>query len=169
MPLLSDFLGSPVKAVLTYAAALLLCMLFDFDIFTAIFPSAPSKHTSLVLWLTAAVVAGGSAGAIKLFQDVLGLSKTARDASRDAREAEAQARLSKAQADKAIADVALQQAQQQKELLEVTGSTALKLAQSGQTAPQTSFHVATSQPWSLRPTPSLKVGVKSLPALLKLP
>ncbi len=160
LPLISEIIGSSLKAAVTYLAALLLCKIFTFDILAAVFGKAP-PDPNLDIWLTAAVVSGGSAGAIKLFQEVLGLSKTARDAARETREEEAQARLAKAQADRAAADLALDQTRKQTKLIR---SAPAPLAGA---SPQ-SMVLATSQPWALRPEPHHSKEVQPLPSKLKL-
>jgi hypothetical protein len=149
-PLVGDCLGSFFKGIVTYAAAVGLCRGFDFDVYRPIMHAdLGGKASAGASWpdilLTAAVVAGGSAGAIKLFQDVLGFSKTARDAAKDAREAEAQARLSRAQTEKAEAELALQRVQQQAELAKIA-------------------RIRAAQPWSLKvpPTPKDVVAIKRL-------
>jgi hypothetical protein len=87
--LLGEVLGSTLKALLVLGTAYLFCRWYRFEIVTALFGVTPSGDLRFNYLVTALVVAGGSAGAIKLFQDVLGWSKTARDAGRKAKEAKA--------------------------------------------------------------------------------
>lgn len=64
--------------------------------------------------VTGLVAAGGSAGAVKLFQDVLGFRRSSRDASKElkaiadkADQAEAEARMARAEANKKLAEAPL--------------------------------------------------------------
>ncbi len=99
-PMLAEMLGGTAKAAIAVGTAWAVCRTFEFEVLTAVFQGveragAPDEVNVL---LTALIVAGGSAGSIKLFQDVLGLGKVARDASREAREAEAELRSLEARA-----------------------------------------------------------------------
>jgi hypothetical protein len=68
------------KIPITYIVAWIICNQLKFDVFAAIFnPRDPeSAFSDIGVFLTAAVLAGGSAGAITLFQVVLRMSKSAR-------------------------------------------------------------------------------------------
>ncbi len=161
-PMIAEVFGATVKAVITYAAAFGLCFEFGFDVFGPLFGVKPADGPPLLdVFLTAAVVAGGSAGAIKLFQDVLGMSKTARDAAREAREEEAKARLAKAQSDRAVAELTVRQTQQQQEQARLAEQEALQ-KRFATTTPSAAPRLAAAQPWTLRPAPQ-PTGVEPLP------
>ena len=76
----------------------------QFDLLPLVFPKnadgTDASASNLGIFLTALVVAGGSAAAIRLFQDVLGFSKTARDATKKVRLATAEAAVEEAEAKK---------------------------------------------------------------------
>jgi F0F1-type ATP synthase epsilon subunit len=72
----------------------------------------PNKPTDMGVFVTAAIVAGGSAGAITLFQGVLKFSKEAQDIMTEANKAEAEAQKKKAEAEKAEAEARIRKAQQ---------------------------------------------------------
>lgn len=71
-------LESGWKATITVVVAVIVCWLHDFDVFARITETAAST-TLIGIFLTGLVVAGGSAGAMRLMQDVLKLSRQARD------------------------------------------------------------------------------------------
>ena len=65
----------PLKEMLGFVLALVICKFWDFDAVSIILLS---EHTRLVgVVVTAAIVAGGSKGSIALFQDVLGIMSSA--------------------------------------------------------------------------------------------
>ncbi|MCC6334896.1 MAG: hypothetical protein IT380_13030 [Myxococcales bacterium] len=103
--MLGEVLLSWGKALFTLGVAYLMVRYVDLRVLRALLVPGASGQLpeEMAAWLehlcSALVVAGGSAGAIKLFQDVLGFGKTARDAARDAAETEAQLRVAKAHAD----------------------------------------------------------------------
>src|SRR5262245_16250104 len=107
-----------LKGIIALAAAVALCWTYNFDVLATIFGATPGP---IGVWATSFVAAGGSAGAIKLFQGFLGLNKDARDGMIEARKAEADAakliaqanaERAKAEADaaKAIADARVREA-----------------------------------------------------------
>lgn len=70
--------GRKIKAPITIAVAWFACYYYDFDILTPMLdPMAGS--TDFGVFITALIVAGGSAGAMILFQDILKFSRTARE------------------------------------------------------------------------------------------
>ena len=77
-----------LKGIIALAAAVALCWTYNFDVLATIFGATPGP---VGVWATSFVAAGGSAGAIKLFQGFLGLNKDARDGMIEARKAEADA------------------------------------------------------------------------------
>lgn len=90
--------ASGVKALLALALAGSICFVFEFDILAVLFanPSnvpgtvpSPRPPEPFGMLVTSFVVAGGSAGAIAIFQGYLNISKEARDANIAARQAEA--------------------------------------------------------------------------------
>ncbi len=62
---------------ITYVVALVVCETLRFDVFAAINNPLNLKVTEMGIFLTAAVLAGGSAGAITLFQGVMRMTKSA--------------------------------------------------------------------------------------------
>lgn len=65
----------PLKELLGFVLALVICKAWDFDAVSIILLS---EHTRLIgVVVTAAIVAGGSKGSIALFQDVLGIMSSA--------------------------------------------------------------------------------------------
>jgi hypothetical protein len=105
-----------LKPVVAMAVSIALCFGLNID---AVSPLAPesallkSTHSSwLAVTLSGLIVAGGSAGAVKLFQDVLGFRRSVRDetkqvehAQRAAETLEATARAERASAEIAAARV----------------------------------------------------------------
>ena len=87
--------GKGLKVPIAYIISLCVCLRMDFDILRALFEPDKSS-TSLGLALTAAIVAGGSAGAITLFQGVLGFSKESQAKLKEVKIAEAGAKLAEA-------------------------------------------------------------------------
>lgn len=70
-----------LKALLTFIVAFVACVVFEFNLIDGVFPHQLGKHEWLGYFLTAAVLAGGSEGAIKLMQDFLGMRGELRRAS----------------------------------------------------------------------------------------
>ena len=74
-----DYLsGKKIKAPITLAIAWYACSLYDFDIISPIL-DAMAGPTTFGIFLTSLIIAGGSAGAMILFQDVLNLSRESRE------------------------------------------------------------------------------------------
>ncbi len=72
LPLVS---GNGIKEMITFAVAFAVCKYWDFDALSVIFVKDKTQ-----LWghaMTAAVVAGGSKGSIKLFHEVFNMMSTA--------------------------------------------------------------------------------------------
>ncbi len=70
--------GWGLKVPITYIVAAIICFRNKFDVFQAILgPEKSGEASDMGMVLTAAVVAGGSAGAITLFQGVLKMTKSA--------------------------------------------------------------------------------------------
>lgn len=76
-----------LKGVLALAASLGISFGYDFDIFKVLFPENSNEVTGKLI--TGFVIAGGSAGALAIFQSYLGIGKDSRDAIIKARKAEA--------------------------------------------------------------------------------
>jgi hypothetical protein len=100
--------GFGLKVPITLFVSWVICSYYKFDVLGALFE--PDKTTSMGVFLTAAVAAGGSAGAITLFQNVFKFSKEAQDRlketynlQKEAQKADARRKLaeSKAAADSA--------------------------------------------------------------------
>jgi len=100
--------GGLIKAGIAFLLSLAIVRKLDFDVLVGVFPEQMASSTSAGIALTAAVVAGGSAGAMSLFQGVLGMSKDARDAR--TAEAEARAAIARSQQEAAEAETAVARA-----------------------------------------------------------
>ena len=77
-----------LRAPIAYLVALLICILYNFDALSIIFSESKNHHL-FGYFLTAGVIAGGSKGAILLFQGILGfghqsVSKKVKEKSGDA-------------------------------------------------------------------------------------
>lgn len=70
------FDDSNMKEIIAYATSLGVVTYWGFDLVSIIFIG--EKNTWLGFAITAGVVAGGSKGAVKLFQDVMGVKSSAR-------------------------------------------------------------------------------------------
>ena len=77
-----------LKGVLALAASLGISFRYKFDIMNVIFPTHVADEIGMLI--TGFVIAGGSAGAIAIFQGYLSISKESRDANIKARKAEAE-------------------------------------------------------------------------------
>lgn len=88
-----------LKGIVAFLGSYLICNKYNFDVLFVIFnPEQPSHNVDqLGIVLTSLIVAGGSAGAILVFQGYLNLSKQGRDAVIDAKKAAADT-------DKAVAE-----------------------------------------------------------------
>lgn len=102
------------KGLIAALAGIILCYNIDLDLIailvqaqdnalSAAETTAP-KNTIYGVILTGMVVAGGSQGAVKLFQDVMGFSKVHRDAAKGLRQAEVAAKTAEAESRKAEAE-----------------------------------------------------------------
>ena len=81
MALVRKFLGGRgLKVPITYIVAWTICTTLEFDAFLTIIEPGQAA-TNMGMYLTAAVLAGGSAGAITLFQNVLRMTKSAQKPS----------------------------------------------------------------------------------------
>ena len=69
--------GKGIRAPVSLAFAWIICWWYDFDIWAALFD--PDAITPYGIFLTATIVAGGSSGAIVLFQKVLGWNRASLD------------------------------------------------------------------------------------------
>ncbi len=66
--------GKGLKAIIAFISSFLICKFWEFDAISIIF-----YKDQTVMWgylLTAGVIAGGSKGSIKLFQDLMGWKKS---------------------------------------------------------------------------------------------
>ena len=100
--------GYGLKVPITIIVSWMICHKYAFDVFKTIFTQ--QSHTALGVFITAAVVAGGSAAAITLFQGVFKFSKDAQEAIKETQKAEAEARKMKADADKAVEEARIKKA-----------------------------------------------------------
>jgi signal transduction histidine kinase len=94
--------GLGLKVPISFITAWIICYQYKFDVLSKLFE--PDKWSKMGVFLTAAIVAGGSAGAITLFQGVLKFNKEAQDSLRKANLAEAEAKRMKAEAEKVEAE-----------------------------------------------------------------
>jgi hypothetical protein len=90
-----------LKAAIAFGVSWYVCRYYEVDAFAPLFNAQVSPTGT---FLTAMVVAGGSAAAIGLFQGVFGFAKSTRELNTQAREAEAEARQSLAKARKIQAE-----------------------------------------------------------------
>jgi len=74
---IARFDESNIKEILAFAVSLGVVMYWKFDILSIIFIG--DKNTWLGFALTAAIIAGGNKGSIKLFHDVMGVKSSARE------------------------------------------------------------------------------------------
>ncbi|MCK4841412.1 MAG: hypothetical protein KAT04_05960 [Methylococcales bacterium] len=89
--------GLGFKIPISFGTAWMICNAYHFDVLSVLFE--PDKTSELGVFMTAAIAAGGSAGAITLFQSVFKFNKEAQTAIKDAQKAEARARQKKAEAE----------------------------------------------------------------------
>ncbi len=100
--------GFGLKVPISLLTSWFICYFYKFDVLSALFE--PNKATGMGVFLTAAIVAGGSAGAITLFQGLFKFSKEAQDSLKEAQKAEAEARKKEAEAQKAEAEARIKKA-----------------------------------------------------------
>lgn len=93
--------GKGIRAPIALLFAWLVCWYYDFDVVAPLL--SPEGETQIGVFITALIAAGGSAAAIKLFQDVLGFSRMASEESQKIRKAQREAQLAKAQSEAKIA------------------------------------------------------------------
>ncbi len=105
--------GGAVKAFLAYGLSFAVCRTMEYDVLSGIFANHDPSLSGETL--TAAVVAGGSAGAMTLFQGFLGMSKE----SRDARAAETVSEVAVAKSRKDVAEAEQAEAAARKATAEV--------------------------------------------------
>lgn len=80
-----------LKSFVVFIVAAIICFKYQVNVFCSLLHTGNTYSADeLGILLTAGVVAGGSAGAIALFQGVLNLNKEVRDAQKEAKVAEAQ-------------------------------------------------------------------------------
>jgi len=102
--------GFGLKVPISLFASWLICNFYKFDVLSALFE--PNKPTGMGVFLTAAIVAGGSAAAITLFQGLFKFSKDAQDSLKEAQKAETEARKKEAEAKKAEAKARIKKAEE---------------------------------------------------------
>lgn len=95
--------GIGLKVPISFGVSWFICSYYKFDVLSVIFE--PDTPISMGVFLTAAIAAGGSAGAITLFQGVLKFSKEAQDQMKEVQKAEAEVRKQEAEAQRAEAEV----------------------------------------------------------------
>lgn len=76
-----------LKGIIALFTSVGICMYYEFDIMSALF--ANNVKDEIGIFLTGITVAGGSAGAIAIFQGFLNINKQSRDALLEARKAQA--------------------------------------------------------------------------------
>ncbi|MCC7387230.1 MAG: hypothetical protein IT431_00530 [Phycisphaerales bacterium] len=77
----------PIKEILAFGVALVICLTWDFDAVSMIILSDQSHLPGK--FVTAAVIAGGSKASVKLFQDLMGIRSNAAQERKKIREQEA--------------------------------------------------------------------------------
>jgi len=82
----------PIRSPISFALAWVIVNWYDLDILAPTLDPG-SGPTDLGIFVTALIVAGGSAGAIKLFQDFLKLGRTTQEESRAFQKAQHEAEL----------------------------------------------------------------------------
>jgi len=114
-----------IKTPIAFAAAWYTCYLVQFDVLSRLFHPSPTstdgiEPTTIGIFITSAIVAGGSAGAITLFQGVLNFSRETRTGLIEAKKVNAEADLAEAKArkDKAESEAAESLAKKQKAEIE---------------------------------------------------
>jgi len=82
-----------LKPLISFVLSLIIAYIYVGEqLFAELFPNVVRPDPDhLAIWMTAALIAGGSAGMMTIFQEVLGLSKSAREARRSERQAQTQA------------------------------------------------------------------------------
>lgn len=92
------------KSLIPFVLAVVVCWLTNLNLLIALFPAdeyaANQPFKMFGVLVTAVVVAGGSEGAISVFQVFMGWNKKARDLRQDATREEAEARIAIAKAEK---------------------------------------------------------------------
>lgn len=136
--------GLGLKSPIAFLASLVVCARYKFDVMAVLFPDG-SGYSALGILITAAIAAGGSAGAITLFQGVLRFSKEAQDAMRQVREAEARARKLEAEARETEAQATLAEVESRKKVLEAENGAALAEASARQARAEAERRIATSE------------------------
>lgn len=113
-----------LKTPIAFLASWFTCNHVNFDVLCQLFKNSGGLETPshIGILITSAVVAGGSAGAITLFQGVLNFSRDARNSLLEANKANAEAQLQEALArkSKAEAEIATHITQQRSAELERT-------------------------------------------------
>lgn len=102
-----------LKAPIAIALSMTVCFMYRFDVLAELFRPAGGSGaaTQVGIVLTAAIVAGGSAGAMSLFQATFNWSKDARDGLIRARQSTAAAIASDAAAQKAAGEARFAEAE----------------------------------------------------------
>lgn len=95
-----------LKTPIAFAASWFTCSLVNFDVLSQLFtpPTDTPEPNAIGILITSAIVAGGSAGAIMLFQGVLNFSREARTSLIEAKIVNAEADLAEAKARKVKAE-----------------------------------------------------------------
>lgn len=109
-----------LKSPIAFFVSWFICNFVGFDILSRLFPpaSGTAEPRAIGVLITAAVVAGGSAGAITLFQGVLNFNRDSRTSLIEANKARAEADLAEARARKEKAEVEVAEAVAKKKKVE---------------------------------------------------
>ena len=133
-------------------AAAPICFHYQFDVIATIFGAA--KPDAIGMFITALVAAGGSAGAISLFQGFLNISKESKDAMIKANNAQADSAKQDAEARTALCKINLD-----REKAEADSATAIAKANQQRTEAEAAQmrrpHSSALKPkrrWPLRPS-----------------
>ena len=72
----AKFDGKGIKEPIAFAVSLFICFFWHFDIVSVVLTSESTSFFGKII--TAAVIAGGSKGSVKLFHDVMGVKSKAK-------------------------------------------------------------------------------------------
>lgn len=95
--------GYGLKVPIAILTSWIICYSYQFDILSQLFE--PNQVTALGLFMTALIIAGGSAGAITLFQSIFKFSRDAQQQLKLVRQEELSARQQSAKAEKLQAEM----------------------------------------------------------------
>jgi hypothetical protein len=140
---ISDSRWPGLKGFLALGAAISICYGYNFNVMSALFGTTRPDLVGILI--TGVVAAGGSAGAIAIFQGFLNMNKDSRDALIAAKKSEAEAARDNAEAlarEAAAKKVAAEAMHLQAELMKQTASAGLRVEVTAPGQPVATPHVA---------------------------